>query len=86
MSNQKLANKAEHKLRSLASKIANHEGAMTAAQLAKILGVSKITIEKRARRGTIPRFYVGSLVRFDPSNVAKWLLDVGVQRMSGNKF
>lgn len=82
MSNKNLSERTNGQLRSLASRIASHEGAMTAEQLARILGVSKLTIERRARRGTIPRFYVGSLVRFDPANISRWLVEMGVQRMS----
>ena len=61
----------------IAERIARHEGALTADELATMLGVSKRTIERRARHGTIPRFYVGSLVRFDPAAIAKWLREVG---------
>lgn len=71
MSKNNLNDKTTYQLRSLASRFANHDGAMTAEQVATILGVSKITIEKRARHGTIPSFRVGSLVRFDPSNVSE---------------
>ena len=84
--NKKPNNKSEYQLRSLASRIANHDGAMTAEQLAKFLNVSRLTVERRARRGPIPSFRIGSLVRFDPANVAHFLLQMGNKRMSGNRF
>ena len=84
--NKKLNNKSEYQLRSLASRIANIGHAMNAEELANILCVSKLTIERRARRGTIPSFRIGSLVRFDPANVAHFLLQMGNKRMSGNRF
>lgn len=55
---------------------------MTAEELADLLKVSRLTILRRAKRGTIPSFRVGSCVRFDPANISKWLVDMGVKRMS----
>jgi len=46
---------------------------MKAPELATILSVSKITIYKRAKAGEIPSFQIGTSVRFDPAEVAKWL-------------
>ena len=57
----------------LADHIERIEGAMTADKLAKLLGVSKITIFKMAKAGRIPSFRVGTCVRFDPRKVADWL-------------
>jgi excisionase family DNA binding protein len=57
----------------LAERIEAIEGAMTAEKLAKLLGVSKITIFKQAKAGRIPSFRIGTCVRFDPRAVAKWL-------------
>ena len=57
----------------LAQSIECIEGAMTADRLAKLLGVSKITIFKMAKAGRIPSFRVGTCVRFDPRKVADWL-------------
>lgn len=57
----------------LAERIERIEGAMTADQLAKLLGVSKITIFKQAKAGRIPSFRIGTCVRFDPRAVATWL-------------
>ncbi len=71
-----------HSMWSLASKINNRKGAMTADELAELLGVSRLTILRRAKRGTIPSFRIGSCVRFDPANIAQWLVQMGVKRMS----
>lgn len=49
------------------------EGAITADPLARLLGLSKITVYKLAAKGRIPCFRVGSAVRFDPVAVAQWL-------------
>lgn len=51
---------------------------MTAEELAEFLSVSRLTILRRAKRGTIPSFRVGSCVRFDPANISKWLVEMGV--------
>ena len=57
----------------LAERIEAIDGAMTAEKLAKLLGVSKITIFKQAKAGRIPSFRIGTCVRFDPRAVANWL-------------
>jgi excisionase family DNA binding protein len=77
-----LGEKSTHELKSLASRIKAFPHAMTAEELAGFLSVSRLTILRRAKRGTIPCFHVGSCVRFDPANISKWLMSMGVQRMS----
>jgi excisionase family DNA binding protein len=47
--------------------------ALTAAELAELLAVSRITIFKQAKAGRIPCFRIGTCVRFDPRAVATWL-------------
>jgi excisionase family DNA binding protein len=47
--------------------------ALTAAELAQWLAVSRITIFKLAKTGRIPCFRIGTCVRFDPRAVASWL-------------
>jgi excisionase family DNA binding protein len=47
--------------------------ALTAADLAHILNVSRITIFKMAKAGRIPCFRIGTCVRFDPKTIAAWL-------------
>lgn len=58
---------------SLADLIEQTGHALTAQQLAGILGVSPKTIFKQAKTNRIPSFHVGSAVRFDPFSVARWL-------------
>ena len=48
-------------------------GGLTAPMLAQLLGLSRITIYKRAASGEIPSFRVGSALRFDPAAVARWM-------------
>jgi excisionase family DNA binding protein len=57
-------------------------GALDAAELAKLLGMAKVTILRRAKRGTIPSFRIGAMVRFDPAAISKWLIEQGVKPMS----
>jgi excisionase family DNA binding protein len=82
MTNKRLNERKRYQLRSLASRVANIGHAMSAEELGSILGVSRLTILRRAKRGTIPCFRVGSLVKFDPANIARWLVQMGDQRMS----
>ena len=77
-----LGERSTYELKSLASRIKAFPTAMSAEQLAGFLSVSRLTILRRAKRGTIPCFHVGSCVRFDPANISKWLCEMGVKRMS----
>ena len=58
---------------SLADRIERMRRALTAAELAEMLTVSRITIFKQAKAGRIPSFRIGACVRFDPRAVAQWL-------------
>ncbi len=58
---------------SLADQIEQTGRALTAAELARVLSVSRITIFKQAKAGRIPSFRIGTCVRFDPRAVANWL-------------
>jgi excisionase family DNA binding protein len=69
-------------LMSLASRINAIHRALTAEELAELLQMSRITILRRAKRGSIPSFRVGSCVRFDSAAIAKWLMQQGVRSMS----
>jgi excisionase family DNA binding protein len=71
-----------HRLISLASRINAIHRALTADELAELLHMSRITILRRAKRGTIPSFRVGSCVRFDSAAIARWLMQQGVQKLS----
>ena len=82
METKNLGERSGYQLMSLASRIKAIYYAMTAEELADLLSVSRLTILRRAKRGTIPSFRVGTCVRFDPANISKWLVDMGVKRMS----
>ena len=82
MENKTLGERSSYQLMSLASRIKAIHHAMTAEQLANLLKVSRLTILRRAKRGTIPSFRGGSCVRCDPANISRWLVDMGVKRMS----
>ena len=82
MDSKNLSERSSYQLKSLASRIKAIHHAMTAEELADLLNVSRLTILRRAKRGTIPSFRIGSCVRFDPANISKWLVEMGVKRMS----
>jgi excisionase family DNA binding protein len=66
----------------LADRIAAIPHALTATDLARFLNVSRLMILRRAKRGTIPSFRIGSCVRFDPASISKWLVEMGVKGSS----
>ena len=70
-----------HRLMSLASRINAIHRPLTAEDLAELLQIARITILRRAKRGSILPFQVGSCVRFDSAAIAKWLMQQGVQKM-----
>lgn len=51
----------------------NREHALRAAEVARLLGVTRQHIYKMAADGTIPSFRIGTAVRFDPKHLAEWL-------------
>ena len=59
---------------SVRDRIAGFGKAMSAEQLAGILGVSEITVYKHAKAGKIPSFRIGTCVRFCPQTVAQWVV------------
>lgn len=58
---------------SLADLIEQTGHALTANELAAILGMSHQTIFRLAKAGRMPSFRIGTCVRFDPFTVARWL-------------
>jgi excisionase family DNA binding protein len=54
-------------------RLAEMKGGITATALAKLLGVSSVSIYKLASKNAIPSYRVGTSLRFDPAAVAKWL-------------
>jgi excisionase family DNA binding protein len=51
-------------------------------ELPKLLGMSNVTILRRAKKGSIPSFRVGAMVRFDPQAISRWLLEQGNKSLS----
>ena len=49
---------------------------VTAQVLGELLGISAITIYKRAHRNEIPHFRVGGAIRFCTRTIARWLQGV----------
>jgi excisionase family DNA binding protein len=47
--------------------------ALTAEEVARVLSVSPDLIQKRAKRGSIPSFRIGTSVRFCPRKIADWI-------------
>jgi excisionase family DNA binding protein len=76
MDAKNLSERSSYQLKSLASRIKAIHHPMTAEELADLLRVSRLTILRRGKRGTIPSFRVGSCVRFDPANISKWLVEM----------
>jgi excisionase family DNA binding protein len=74
-----------YQLKSLASRLRGRHGALDADELAKLLGVAKVTILRWAKRGKIPSFRISTMVRFDPQAISRWLLEQGVQSLSSPK-
>ena len=58
---------------SLSERIKQTSHALAADDVADLLQVSRLTILRQAKKGVIPSFRVGSLVRFDPKSIAVWL-------------
>jgi excisionase family DNA binding protein len=72
----------KHRRYSLASHINSMHKALKADELADLIGMKKVTILRRAKRGAIPCFHIGGAVRFDSSAIAKWLMQQGVQSLA----
>lgn len=60
-------------VQSLPDQIERITHAITAAELARWLAVSPISIYKLSKAGRIPCFRIGTCIRFDPKAVANWL-------------
>ena len=57
----------------LATRIERWPHALTAPELADLLGLGKSTIYDLAKRGEIPHYRVASSIRLDPVTTAAWL-------------
>jgi excisionase family DNA binding protein len=50
-------------------------------EIAKHLGVSKETIYRWLERGTIPSHRMGKLWKFKPSEVDRWVMEGGAEKL-----
>jgi excisionase family DNA binding protein len=57
----------------LPTRIERWTHALTAPELADLLGLGKTAIYDLAKRGGIPHYWVAGSVRFDPARTAAWL-------------
>ena len=74
-----------YQFKSLASRVRGMHGALDADELAKLLGVAKVNILCRAKRGKIPSFRIGMMVRFDPQSISRWLFEQGIHSLASQK-
>lgn len=58
---------------SLPDRIAAIPHALTAVEVAELLGISRITVFKYAKKGILPSLRIGTSVRFDPAAIAEFL-------------
>jgi excisionase family DNA binding protein len=47
--------------------------ALTTNELSDLLSISKVTLYKMVKSGSLPSFRVGICVRFDPHVIAAWI-------------
>ena len=73
MSSAPLAVRVTAEPLSLIDRLKTFERAITADELADLLQVSRLTIIRKAKRGVIPSFRVGTCIRFDPKAISLWL-------------
>lgn len=59
----------------LFEQIASIDHAVTVPQLSKLLHLGRTAIYDLVKRQAIPYFRIGYNVRFDPSEIARWLRD-----------
>ena len=52
----------------------------TAAELARLLNVHKLTVYRHVKAGRLKAFYVGAALRIQPIAAAEWLLERGPDR------
>ena len=66
----------------LIEKLESKSEALRANDLAVLFDVTPQHIYKMAARGTIPSFRVAGAIRFDPQEVARWLIRKGPLNLS----
>jgi excisionase family DNA binding protein len=57
----------------LIESIAARKNALTVEGLAELLNCSEEKLYKDVKKGKIPHFKLGSMIRFDPQKIAAWL-------------
>jgi excisionase family DNA binding protein len=62
-----------YKRTGIRERLADFDRALTADEVAGLLGISAQMIRKQARTGDIPCFRIGTSVRFDPQKLCEWL-------------
>ena len=62
---------------SLADILKGMKRAMTAAELAALLSISRQQIYKLAAQSRVPYFRISGSLRFDPGVIAQWLTERG---------
>ena len=50
------------------------ETLLTDVEVASLLNVSKITIQRQCRAGKLPHIRVGKAIRFSPSRLREWVV------------
>jgi excisionase family DNA binding protein len=58
---------------SIADSLEQFDRCLTAVEVARLLGVHKLTVYRLAAAGRIPSFRIATAVRFDPRAIAKWM-------------
>lgn len=64
---------------SLASKLLARKSLLTPDEVANILGLSRLTVLRWAKKGVLPSVRMRNKVMFDPGNIARWLVSHGVK-------
>lgn len=57
----------------IADIIEAYSRALTVEELAELIEVSVKTVRRHTRSGSLPAYHIGSLIRLDPAQTAKWL-------------
>ena len=52
---------------------ASPPGLLTAEALAELLAIEPAVVRRLVWQGSLPHFKIGRLVRFDPTEIARWL-------------
>jgi excisionase family DNA binding protein len=71
--NRVVSGSSEQHEGTLVDRLLRRRSALSAKELAEMLGCTSRNIQARAKRGKIPNYRVGGMVRFDPVITADWL-------------